>query len=67
MNNGCYIYFGKKRHQYKPRYDLIMPFGELQNFKGSVTAFEAMKNKIYVRDICVRCGHTVERGTKYVD
>jgi hypothetical protein len=34
----------------------------MESIKGNSTSIEAVKDKIYVRDICVRCGETVERS-----
>jgi len=51
----------KKGHKYKPRYDKKFPHG-LTNIRGyDDGTINALKEIIYVRDICVRCGETVER------
>ena len=64
MSNGCHISFGQKRHEYEPRYDLVMP-PKLANFGFAGPAgIEAFKNKVYIHDICVRCGDVVKRKTE---
>lgn len=49
--------------KFEPRYDTI-PSGEI-NVKGSSRAatdlIQAAARRIYVRDVCTRCGHTIER------
>lgn len=38
---------------------------DIGQYNGSISAFrelaEAMTKKVYVKDICVRCGKTIER------
>lgn len=53
-------------HKYRPRYDRIPPHPESFCFEsasiGAIERFiEAMTKTIYVRDVCVRCGHVIER------
>lgn len=48
------------RHQFEPRYDTTMP-DDIEGFEGTLRAMESLKDKIYVRDVCVRCGQTIER------
>jgi hypothetical protein len=50
--------------QFEARYDTGGP-GRFQFEEGSSAAaaevIEAMKPKVYVRDVCVTCGRTVEK------
>lgn len=49
------------QHRFEPRYDTKMPAG-MESIKATSSAYlEAVKDKTYVRDVCVRCGETVER------
>lgn len=53
--NGC---------KFEARYDSEMPspMPEMSMKRGDPSlALEALKSKIYVRDVCIRCGRTVER------
>lgn len=51
--------------QYKARYDHLAPTIDNDNYTGWKTdyldALEISKPEIYVRDVCIRCGRTVER------
>ena len=51
------------RHRFEARFDEAMPAGM---FDGNVSLaglgiVDRLKSRTYVRDICVRCGQTVER------
>ena len=51
-------------HRFEPRYDLGP--ADVHLFKsisgGGAPAFvEKMRTKVYVRDICTKCGKTIER------
>jgi hypothetical protein len=50
---------------FEPRYDLspadCSQFGRI---RGSVDALEPLRAKTYVRDVCTRCGRTIERKTE---
>lgn len=55
-------------HKFKPRYDLSAP--DLSMFTGSFKAdnetIEKLRTKTYVRDVCTKCGKTIEReGQRY--
>ena len=55
-------------HKFEGRYD-EKPTGQGGSFQGGpVEAIYALRElticKIYVRDVCVRCGHTIERNSK---
>lgn len=51
--------------RFSPRYDLGAPTVNLGNASGEAAGLalvmEASKPKTYVRDVCERCGKTVER------
>ena len=54
-------------HKFEPRYDLgpadLSAFVEFKGtFKGTPSLLESMRKKTYVRDVCVKCGKTIERG-----
>lgn len=57
-------------HKFEPRYDLgaadLSPFfgDRVASFKTSADSIESMRAKTYVRDICIRCGKTIERPSK---
>lgn len=54
-------------HKYEPRYDKSASNGvNFQNISRCSEAFvenlvEKSRDVKYVRDVCVRCGHTIER------
>jgi hypothetical protein len=54
-------------HKFEARYDLSEPkFGEIpwsgmKSFSMAPTVVEKMRRRIYVRDVCVRCGKVIER------
>lgn len=54
--------------KFAPRYDLSRPALD-GDFKGTaggiVSALEASKAKTYVRDVCERCGKTIERANPH--
>ena len=56
MCMGWGLFFG---HKYEARYDSIMPFCDLKGLYSS--ALEAVKNKVYKGDVCVRCGDVVNK------
>jgi hypothetical protein len=66
MSDRCQnSWFGS--HQFEPRYDKepsnAMSLGSIK--ARDVEMLDAMVTKrTYVRDICVRCGNTVERATQ---
>lgn len=50
--------------KFEGRYDQVIPKGFIRHmteFEGSV---KSLTVPVYVRDICVRCGRTVERGDR---
>lgn len=50
------------RHKFEPRYDRTLPKDLAEGgFEGTRSTIEAVKDQIYVRDICVRCSETVEK------
>lgn len=56
---------GKQRGcKFSPRYDEVLPEMKWNagnaNSKDLALIVEALKNRIYVRDVCERCGRTVE-------
>lgn len=52
-------------HRFEPRYDTKIPQTLLETgFEGTAHTIEKVKDKTYVRDVCVHCGETIERGTK---
>lgn len=52
-------------HKFEPRYDLgpadLSAFESISGY-GTGSIFEKMRSKTYVRDVCVRCGETIERA-----
>lgn len=57
---------GVENHGFEPRYDEIMPEAESRKIEiRSASPVDrvvgALKNKIYVLDICRYCGKTIER------
>ena len=54
-------FFGS--HKFEPRYDLgPADFTPFETFKGSAHTMEKLRTKTYVRDVCTKCGKTIERG-----
>jgi hypothetical protein len=48
------------QHNFKPRYESRMPdLAPLAN--SGATSVKANMDHIYVRDVCTRCGETIER------
>ncbi len=54
--NGC---------RFQARFDESEPTLEITQYRGSmvsyIEALKASKKRTYVRDVCIRCGRTVER------
>jgi hypothetical protein len=51
--------------RFEPRYDLGPAEGypaEMKGIGSLAAAMEPWRRKTYVRDVCTRCGRTVERG-----
>lgn len=61
MNKAC-SWLG---HKYQPRYDYQPGTFESQELPAfyAVAIIEACSIRTYVRDVCVRCGHALERNT----
>lgn len=55
-------------HKFEARYDLDPPPGMKLNGaaseEGAVRILEAATKRTYVRDVCVRCGMTIERKVR---
>lgn len=59
MMNVCH---GNDPHKFEPRYDEIFP-PSITKFESSSTNLPlAMRNKIYVCDVCIRCGAISKLG-----
>lgn len=57
----CKSIFG---HKFRPRYDRIVDWDRLKSLgisKVTGSASDTLGSDVYVRDVCVRCGATVER------
>ncbi len=50
-------------HDFEPRYNLMLPT-HLKASNVTTHALETLKDKVYIRDICTRCGKTVELPEK---
>jgi hypothetical protein len=52
--------------KFSPRYDISAPASWVGDYQGPaaglVLVAEASKAQTYVRDVCERCGKTIERG-----
>lgn len=52
-------------HKFEARFETGPGTMKTEGFHGTPAAFErmmeAMRGKIYVRDVCIRCGETIER------
>lgn len=52
--------------EFSPRYDVGPPTIDMGEFSGGAAGIlaivETSKPRTYVRDVCQRCGKTVERG-----
>lgn len=64
MEKKCTSIFG---HRYEARYDLgkaEMPHANFKNMDGESMSevIEKFRTKTYILDICVRCGHIIEKG-----
>ncbi len=44
------------KHSYEPRYDERLPKDDF------TSSFFNHKEKIYIYDICTKCGHTIEKN-----
>ena len=51
-------------HQFEPRYDEVLPSAVDTFFQTITGPADAIKNKIYVMDICVKCGEQAKRSGK---
>jgi len=55
----------KKGHKLEARYDLIMPPQMSEEMLDEIMCLardvSELKNKIYVRDVCTKCGFTISR------
>ena len=56
FKNRCYN--GGNHHKFEARYDSKLP-ATLKSC--SFIAIEALKNKVYIKDVCVWCGKEIER------
>ena len=54
-------YFGS--HKFEPRYDLSpADMSAFKSFKAADPSYmEPLRAKTYVRDVCTKCGKTIER------
>ena len=56
----------KKGHKLEARYDLTMPAHMSETMLDDLLCFikdvSELKDKVYVRDVCVKCGFTVSRN-----
>lgn len=50
------------QHKFEPRYDEKMPEGMTEVSAIGFGVINRLKDKKYVRDVCVRCGETIERS-----
>ena len=50
-------------HRFEGRYDCKLPPLEFTKLSGAADAIEALKDKIYVHDICIYCGKIIDRGS----
>ncbi len=50
-------------HRFEGRYDKIAPVwtDNIESLSASSRQIDAIYNRLYVRDVCVRCGITIER------
>ncbi len=53
-------------HKFEPRYDLgPADLSQFAAFKARTPSYmEPLRTKTYVRDVCIKCGKTIERVTK---
>jgi len=54
----------KHGHRYEARFDKRFPVGIMDRLAktGNIPEIiEAMKETIYIHDLCTRCGHVIER------
>jgi hypothetical protein len=51
-----------RSHEFEARFDEKLPeTSSNRTLSGSAAAFASIKNKVYVCDICIRCGKKVDR------
>ncbi len=56
-------------HKFEARYDKSeakIPWDRLESFSGSAPVLDRMRSVTYVRDVCVRCGETIERESEVI-
>jgi hypothetical protein len=63
MSQKCTSWLG---HKYEARYEIIPPSHDAMNgmdttIYGMEQYLKALTKRVYLRDICVRCGHVVEK------
>ena len=60
--------FGRPACRFEPRYDRTspeaMPKVSLSDPFGLPAVIESFKSQTYIRDVCIRCGRTIERQEK---
>ncbi len=49
------------QHQFEARYDIKMPGPAITPECVTAEVATALKETIYVRDVCITCGKTIER------
>lgn len=58
---------GRPACRFEPRYDRgpARPFGRISAEPATLTALAETRRQVtYVRDVCTRCGKTIERQSK---
>lgn len=53
-------------HRFQARYDKVAPAWLSLAKSFSAKSADDIYERHYVRDVCVRCGKTIERGSKVV-
>ena len=57
----------KKGHKLEARYDLVLPAHMSETMLDEIMCLardvEELKNKIYVHDVCTKCGLTISRNS----
>ena len=63
MTDRCSNGLFTNAHKFEPRYDLgPADLSQFSDFKArDPSYFESFRTKNYVRDICTKCGKTIER------
>jgi len=61
MSSNCRL---DGSHQFEPRYDEVLPSVADTFFQTITGPADAIKNKIYVMDVCVKCGEQIKRSGK---